>query len=520
MSYPQSFTRLVVTACWLSIALAQGRTTEAVEVSVREGFEPPPLRLNLPDLAHHTPAAVRSRLPSKLEGRAKLAPVAGERFLEEAFRRELGVELAKRQGREEAVFIAVEAGALTLDRLVAQLDDPRLARESEGTVTLRLPILVRHGATLVIDGERTPSVRLAEDAGALIANAGGLFVLGSEVIGWNDKSDGPARFVEKSRFRPYLASYIRSETYLVNSRFAHLGFSAPTAYGLSLSTQPERKHGEPTEDSPTGKLIGNVFEDLYYGFYSYEARDVAIVDNVYRDSIVYGIDPHDRSTRLIIAGNTTTGTKERHGIIGSRGVSNSHIWDNKSYANAGSGVMLDRNCYGNLVANNEVYGNNQGIAVYESSDNRIVGNLVVGNAKSAVRIRNSTDITVRENRLVGHGDYAIEVSARLLSDHDKRQARGDRYTQELTAKLYDNGFGANRGLMEADGLNELLIAGVAIESDPQQLAERFGVTIDPDSIDDYKLGGDLKPSRDEVRWGLKRGEGKNVIVIRPEPAGL
>ena len=133
-------------------------------------------------------------------------------------------------------------------------------------------------------------------------------------------------------------------------------------------------------------------------------------------------------------------------------MSHSVIWNNKSYANAGSGVMLDRNCYGNLVANNEVYGNNQGIAVYESSDNRLIGNVVVGNNKSAVRIRNSTDITVQDNVLVGHGDYAFEISARRLDDHEKRQARGDLYTQELTAKLYANRLGANYGFIKANGL--------------------------------------------------------------------
>lgn len=504
----------VVTGCFLLSTFAYAQTPADFELTVSEDFAPPAVELEFPDLTEHTPAAVRSLLPATYDGQAKLAPVEGERYLDEVFRREIGVELTKRQGREAAVFIAVEGGAIKLEQLVAQLDDPGIARLSEGTVTLRLPVLIREGATLVIDGEQTPTLRLAEDAGALIGNAGKLFVMDSALVGWNDEAEKPSRFVKKSRFRPYLTSFIRSETYLVNSRFAHLGFAAPSAYGLSLTTQPERKHGEPTDESPMGELIGNTFEDLYYGFYSFEARDVAIVDNVYRDSIVYAIDPHDRTTRLLITGNTTTGTKERHGIIGSRGVSQSYIWNNKSYGNAGSGVMLDRNCYGNVVANNEVYGNNQGIAVYESSDNRVIGNTVVGNNKSAIRIRNSTDITVQENLLVGHGDYAFEVSARRLDDHEKRQARGDLYTQKMTANLYANRLGANYGFIKANGLDTLRVAGVSFETDTLRLAERYAITIETADTDRFKLGGDLKRLQGEIAKTLSQEGGNKQITLQ------
>lgn len=484
-------------------------------MTVNEGFDAPALEPTFPDLTRYAPDRVKALRPKETDGRVTTAPVEGERLLSEAFRRELGEDLLRRQGREAAICIAVEGGAVTLGQLVEQLDDQRIAALNEGTATIRLPVLIREGAALVIDGAETPVVRLASDSGAFLANGGQLYVFDAEVLGWDDQLKQPARFKDKNEFRPYLASYVRSRTILLNSRFAHLGYAAPTAYGLSLSTQPERAHGEATEDSPTGLLIGNTFDDLYYGFYSYEARDVAIVDNRYQDSIVYGIDPHDRSTRLIIAGNTTTGTKERHGIIGSRGVSNSYIWNNKTYANAGSGVMLDRDCRGNVVANNEVYGNNQGIAVYESSDNQLVGNVVVGNSKSAVRIRNSTGITVQGNRLIGHGDYAIEVSARRLSDHDKRQARGDTYTQELTAALFNNRFAANRGLMEADGLNRLRVAGVQREDNPERLAGSYGVGIEPSEADSDKLGGDLKPHQDRIRAALSREKSEVVIAAQP-----
>ena len=103
------------------------------------------------------------------------------------------------------------------------------------------------------------------------------------------------------------------------------GIPCSTSYGISLSSEPEREEPSKIAEWPTGVIVGNEFHGLYYGFYSYEARGVAIVGNRYSDCILYGIDPHDRSTELVIAQNTTTGTRERHGIIGSRGVSDSFI---------------------------------------------------------------------------------------------------------------------------------------------------------------------------------------------------
>ncbi|MFD2980383.1 NosD domain-containing protein, partial [Klebsiella pneumoniae] len=87
----------------------------------------------------------------------------------------------------------------------------------------------------------------------------------------------------------------------------------------------------------------------------YETQDFVVKDSTYRDNIVYGIDPHDRSHRLIIAGNTVYGTKKKHGIIVSREVNDSWIINNKSFDNKLSGVVIDRNSVNNLIAYNEIY---------------------------------------------------------------------------------------------------------------------------------------------------------------------
>lgn len=486
----------------LTVALIVGSSFQAdaaerLMVSLERDFVAPDSTYEMPDVTPFTVEAIRSKLPTEWSGTVSIVPTEGEPLLSEALRRERGEDLQRRQGQASTQTIAIEAGAVTLSRLVESLGDSDVAVNEEGTVTLRMPILIRPGATLVINGKSTPTVRLSTDRGVFVANGGTLFVVGAEVVGWDEAAEKPSTFVDKKNFRPYLSSYVRSTTYFADSRFAHLGFNGTTAYGISLTTQPERVHGEPTDDAPTGQIVGCTFEGLYYGFYSYEARDVAIVGNTYTDSIVYGIDPHDRSTRLLIVGNTTTGTREKHGIIGSRGVSDSWIVDNVSHGNNGSGVMLDRQCHGNVIAKNRVYNNGQGIAIYESSDNLLIENLIVGHKGSAIRMRNSSDLRVVDNTLVRSGDFAVEVSAKRLDDHDARIERGDTYTEEADVSLIDNRFFENRGLAEASGLGQLLIDGLTTTVDLAAVEERLEAPISPASRigEPRNFGGDLKPIR-------------------------
>jgi poly(beta-D-mannuronate) C5 epimerase len=142
--------------------------------------------------------------------------------------------------------------------------------------------------------------------------------------------------------------------------------------------------------------------------------------NTYRDNIVYGIDPHDRSERLIIAENTVFGTKKKHGIIISREVNNSWLINNKSYDNKLSGLVLDRNSVNNLVAYNEIYQNHSdGITVYESSDNLIWGNQVLANQRHGIRLRNSTNIRLYENLSAGNKLSGVYGHIKDLSNTDR-----------------------------------------------------------------------------------------------------
>lgn len=469
-------------------------------VTVESDFTPSPLKINLPDLSPYTADSVRKARPASLPGEVRIAEASEFRLLDEAFRKDRGRDLQERQENSEPQVIYIASGVMTLQEVATQVDDDKIFTASADAMTLRLPLLVGPEATLVIDGKATPELRLSTDRGAFIANAGTLFVLDAMITSWSEADASPTPLIKKSQFRPFVSSYVRSETLVAGSQLQHLGFSAPTAYGFSLSSHPERAITKPSDDWPHGILVGNTFIGLYYGFYSFQARDVAIVDNDYQDCIVYGIDPHDRSTRLIIANNQTFGTKQKHGIIGSREVNHSWIFGNQSHHNAGTGIMLDRQCSHNVVVDNTVYKNRQGIAIYESPKNVAAQNLVAFNADTGIRVRNSTEITLQENKIVGNNDYALEVYAKPLKDHSKRLAKGDHYEVGVSADFFGNQVAGNHGFAKASHFQRLRIHNTSDNVDYASIGQQLSVEVpERDPNHNRNFSQELKPLKTQLR---------------------
>jgi poly(beta-D-mannuronate) C5 epimerase len=309
----------------------------------------------------------------------------------------------------------------------------------------RLPIDIKPGATLQI-GDDVKDFRLSLDRGAFLVNEGKLFITGSRLEAWNEAARGPAVFRDKHDFRPFLVSWAGSETYIVDSVVAHLGFAATKAYGVSISQFSPKLAPVFKRPRPTGWLLNSEFFDNWYGFYCYEADDVVIRGNNYHDNIKYGIDPHDRSRRLIIAENRASGTKEKHGIIVSREVNDSWIFDNKSFENGLSGIVVDRSSVNNVVAHNQVYRNHaDGITIYESPNTLLWQNLVVGNERHGIRVRNSVDADLRDNVAIGNGLSGIYGHIKNLNETD-RNIHLDPFSQEISmtivgGQLVSNGSG-------------------------------------------------------------------------------
>lgn len=373
----------------------------------------------LPDLSGYTLEAVDAKIERSVKGRVVVRRmlqqdalkdfIGGDERLREWVRRQ--------QGMPHAIFI--EDGYVTPADLARALPDNQFSEVEPGVYLARLPIVVAQGATLHVDPQTT-DLRLSQERGAFLVNDGKLFITSTRLTAWREADNAPATFRVAKEFRPFLVSWGGSELYIADSVVTSLGYDNSKSYGVSITQYTPGMHERLQREEPTGWLIDSQFIDHWYGFYCYEAQNVVIKGNTYRDNIVYGIDPHDRSHGLIIAENTVHGTKKKHGIIISREVDDSWIINNKSYDNKLSGIVIDRNSVRNLIAYNEVYQNHaDGITLYESSNNLLWGNQVLNNQRHGIRVRNSVDIKLYENVSAANGLTGVYGHIKDLSDTDR-----------------------------------------------------------------------------------------------------
>lgn len=385
----------------------------------------------LPDLAPFSEKAVLAKIQRKPAGRIHYQRLVETAELHEFTGRDGRIaEWAMRQTSNPRV-IVIQGGYMTPQDLARALPPEHFEEISKGVFILRMPLIVARGATLHID-DQTREFRMSEDRAAFLVNDGNLFITGSALYGWRESENAPATFRDGSKFRPFLLSWGGTETYIVGSKVSHLGYDASKSYGVSISQYSPGIVNKMKRSHPTGWILDSEFADNWYAFYCYEADDIVLARNVYRDNIVYAIDPHDRSSRLIIAENDVYGTKKKHGIITSRSVNDSWIFRNRVHGNGLSGIMLDRASVRNVVADNTVFGNkSDGITIYESSDNLLWGNHVIGNHRHGIRVRNSMRLNIYGNRSIGNGLYGIYGHIRDLRSAD-RNMKLDPFEQNVS----------------------------------------------------------------------------------------
>ena len=388
----------------------------------------------LPDLTPYSPEAVKAKISFKPQGQVSMQRMIGLNSLKEFTGGDERLRVwVKRQG-EMPQIIVIDGGYMTPADLARQLPAKYFEQTAPGVYLARRPILVNPGATLHID-EKTQDLRLSSEHGAFLINDGKLFITDSRVTAWREQDSRQDWFEKKGQFRPFLNSWGGTETYIVNSVISSLGYTGSKSYGVSISQYSPAMHPIMQREHPTGWLINSLFDDMWYGFYCYEAYDVVLRGNTYRNNIVYGIDPHDRSRRLIIAENTAYGTVQKHGIIISREVNDSWIFNNRSYDNHLSGIVIDRLSHNNLIAYNETYGNqSDGITIYESGHNLLWGNRAFNNGRHGIRVRNSQNVGLYENIAVANGLLGIYGHIKDLNGTD-RDLQLDPFEMKLSLEV-------------------------------------------------------------------------------------
>ena len=426
--------RLLVTAMLMASATAFADTAQQVKApTIAKELQqaktytissPPtaPLEMAkpaLPDLSGYTDAAMEKKIVRKKPGKISIRRMMQEDALKDFIGgdNKMAEWVVRQHGIPQAIF--VDDGYMNLKDLLGKVPKQYLSETSPGVIVAKLPIVVGRKGILEID-KKTQELRLSQEAGSFLINDGQLFVRDTKVTGWSEKANGPALYKSPKEFRPFLLAWGGTETYISNTKMASFGYANSKSYGVSISQYTPNMAKVLKRAEPTGWIIDSEFSDMWYGFYCYETTGFVIKGNTYKDNIVYGIDPHDRSHGLIIADNTVYGTKKKHGIIISREVNDSFIFNNRSYDNKLSGLVLDRNSVNNFVADNEFYRNHtDGITLYESGDNLLWGNKVIANRRHGIRVRNSVNIKLYENTSMANGLTGVYGHIKDLSDTDR-----------------------------------------------------------------------------------------------------
>jgi len=407
--------------------------------------------------------------------------------------------------------LVIEGGVMTLQEVSRAF--PRLLVHLGGNEYLaKLPIAVGIHATLIIQNK---VLKLSQERGAFLANGGVLFLQGGALLGWIESTDLPALYSgDKHAYRPFFVGWGGSRTYFNRTKAAHLGYFRSKSYGITLTSY----HVKPTEklfqrrdfdfsQPPTGWFVNSHFSDIYYGFYCHEAKDVIIINNTYADNIIYGIDPHDSSSGLIIAKNNIYGTRVKHGIIVSREVNNSFIFQNETHDNTLSGIMLDRQCTNNQVVANMVYRNgSDGITLYESGDNLVAENIVFSNKAHGVYLRNSEHVNLLDNTIINNGGFGVFLQTQdLLALGHKRDLQKDPYRQKISAILGGGIIAQNKsGSIFVKNAEKFCIYHVFFDQNGGKKHQ-------------LKFGGDLKQYHNQIVQSLWGEHGVAVLSRIGEP---
>lgn len=307
--------------------------------------------------------------------------------------------------------------------LAAALKRPDLLHETApGEWLLRASLHVERGAVLHIAGPEVSWLKLRSDREGFVAIkalGGRLYITATCVSSWDAENDDVDRDYDDGR--SFVLARDGAYLQIAGATMRHLGYLANESYGVSLRLK-----------QTSGRITDSELAYNFYGLYTFEASDLLIQNNQVHHSVRYGIDPHTRSNRLLIEGNTSYGNG-KHGIILAEGCDDSIIRNNTVFSNTLHGIVVFQNSNNNLVESNTSYGNGlQGINVNDSSDNIIRNNLVYDNRESGIGLGQKAN----QNLVEGNTSYGNLNGIYLFSGARNTTLRSNVVSQNRQYGIY------------------------------------------------------------------------------------
>lgn len=240
------------------------------------------------------------------------------------------------------------------------------------------------------------------------------------VTSWDEDANGVDQNYDDGR--SFVLARDGAEMTIRTSELSYLGYAANESYGVAYRLK-----------GTSGEIIDSMLGYNYYGVYTFEVSGLVIDSNDVHHSVLYGIDPHTDSRKLLIENNRAH-HNGKHGIILAEGCSDSVIRNNTVYKNLLHGIVLYQKSNDNLVEGNESFANElEGINVNESKGNTIRQNRVYGNMKAGIGVgQSSKQNTVVDNTVYGNGEDGIA----LYSDATDNMLRGNSISNNARYGIY------------------------------------------------------------------------------------
>ena len=279
-----------------------------------------------------------------------------------------------------------------LEAIATAVSDPAWINEVEpGVFELGAAFVQDVGTSVTVGAPRVTTVRLLNREGVFFGGQGANVRFdGVEVTSWDPETGAPDE--EPVDGRPFVLYQEGSRLDILGSQMSYLGSDRGSAYGVTW-----RLAGS------TGEVLDSTFDHNFFGVYTFKAADIVFRGNVFHNNVLYGFDPHDYTTGLVVEDNEAYGNGS-HGFIASRFVVDSLFRGNHAHDNAGNGMVMDFRSDRNRIESNLVENNDKdGIVLLGSGDNVVSGNTVRGN-RVGVRVNNLDSIgnTVSSNLIEGN----------------------------------------------------------------------------------------------------------------------
>ncbi|MBI2581696.1 right-handed parallel beta-helix repeat-containing protein [Candidatus Woesearchaeota archaeon] len=282
----------------------------------------------------------------------------------------------------------------------------------EGKVCyLHRPMHIAPQSTFRFEGKDCRELRLY--SGTYIRITGTAYFMDIKITSADRLTKEPIQITRETyaQKRPHIytdapADYVHIE----NSEFSYLG---------SYSAVEGSTWGVSFWHLKSGFIDNSKFHHNYFGLYTWETKNVVIQDSVSHDNLEYGMDFHDYSDNFIVQNNIVY-NNGNHGIIFSKYCVGNKILNNYVYNHTlpvfvkgvshdygVHGIMLHKESNHNLVSGNVLKNNDRAIFVYQSQDNIIENNIILGDRRDGIYMDSSSNNIINNNIAFGTGSYGL-----------------------------------------------------------------------------------------------------------------